>query len=152
MELRENLLENGMSSYPNKQKCQANLRPKLYIKKNKDKYKRYRRWISWMDFNESIIRYSCYLMRSDNRGLQFGWESKTKKYQYTTKLELKFLMRNMLTLSSSSSVGQKLPEFYLELIKKLTKLNKDLRIDNNFELSKIANMDKTLFVYEYSKC
>ena len=97
-----------------------------------------------MDLNESIIRYSCYLMRSDNKGLQFGWESKTKKYQYTTKLELKFLMRNMLTLSSSSSVEQKLPEFYLELIKKFTKLKEELRWDNNFELSQIANMDETL--------
>ena len=27
----------------------------------KDGYQRYKRWARWMDFNESIIMYCCYL-------------------------------------------------------------------------------------------
>ena len=35
LELKESQLENGGSSYPNKQKYQTNLRPKLYTKKKR---------------------------------------------------------------------------------------------------------------------
>ena len=49
----------------------------------------------------------------------------------------------MLTFCSGTHISQKLPEFYKELIRKFTKFNDDLRWDNDFELSKIANMDDT---------
>ena len=40
-------------------------------------------------------------------------------------------------------VDQKLTESYLNLIRKFTKFNEDLRWDNNFELSQITNIDET---------
>ena len=55
----------------------------------------------------------------------------------------RFLKRNMLTFRSGTHVGQKLPEPYPELIRRFTKFNEDLRWDNSFELSQIANMDET---------
>ena len=55
----------------------------------------------------------------------------------------RFLKRNMLTFCLGTHVGQKLSVSFPELIRKLTKLNEDLRWDNNFELSQIANMDET---------
>ena len=55
----------------------------------------------------------------------------------------KFLKRNMLIFRSGTHVGQKLSESYPELIRRFTKFNEDLRWDNSFELSQIANMDET---------
>ena len=51
------------------------------------------------------------------------------------------------------SCCKKLPESYPELNWKFIKLNEDLRWDNNFGLSQIANMDKApLFMnIPYSK-
>ena len=54
----------------------------------------------------------------------------------------RFLKRNMLNFRSCTHVGQKLPESYPELIRRFTKFNEDLRWDNSFELSQIANMNK----------
>ena len=50
---------------------------------------------------------------------------------------------NLQTFGLGTHFDKKLPEFYSELIWKSTKL-KNLRWDNNFELSQIANMDETL--------
>ena len=48
----------------------------------------------------------------------------------------------MLTFRYGTHVGQKLRESYSELIRKFTKFREDLSIDNNFDLSQIANIDE----------
>ena len=48
----------------------------------------------------------------------------------------------MLIFRSDTHVGLKLQESYPKLIRKFTKINEDLRWDNNFELSQIANRDE----------
>ena len=50
-------------------------------------------------------------------------------------------MRYRLTLLGSH-IDKKLSQLYPELMRKFTKLNENLRWDNNFELYQIANMDK----------
>ena len=58
MKLREQLPE--LTKVPSKSKT------KTLHKRKKSKCKWYRRWISWMNFNELIIRYFNYFMGSDN--------------------------------------------------------------------------------------
>ena len=53
------------------------------------------------------------------------------------------MKRNLLIFYSGTYAGQKLPEYYPELIRKFVRLNEDLRWDNNFELNQIVNMDET---------
>ena len=83
-----------------------------------------------------------------------SWEVIIKACSFDESLKLKnvntlqnwcyrFLKRNMLTFRSGTHVGQKLSESYPELIRRFTKFNEDLRWDNSFELSQIANMDET---------
>ena len=69
--------------------------------------------------------------------MQIRWEFKTKKYQYFTELVLQIFEEN---------IGQKLPQFSPELMRKFTKFNEKLRWDSDFELSQIANMDETLLL------
>ena len=55
----------------------------------------------------------------------------------------RFLTRNLLTFRSGTHVGQSLPEHYPEAMKKFIKFNENLRKDNDFSLTQIANMDET---------
>ena len=49
----------------------------------------------------------------------------------------------MLIFSLGTHAGQKLQDYYPELVRMFTKFNEDLRWDNSFELSQIADIDGT---------
>ena len=47
-----------------------------------------------------------------------------------------------MTFLSGTHVSHKLSESYIKSIRKFAKFSEDLRRDNNFELSEIANMNQ----------
>ena len=53
------------------------------------------------------------------------------------------MKRHLLTFRAGTHFGQKLPDSYPEVMRKLTKYNEKLREDKEFWFSQISNMDET---------
>ena len=56
-----------------------------------------------MGFNESMIKFSCYIEESHNSGLQFRFKLNTNKYKHQTEWCYRFLNRNILAFRSGTN-------------------------------------------------